>query len=85
MGAGAGRAEAMGEAWCGEAGRWAASEWASVARFCHLIHIITGVSLLYGGGELNALVTVSWVPPLPFSLPVADINLKSSVSPILPL
>ena len=32
---------------------------AGVARFCHLIHIITGVSLLYGGGELIAPVTVS--------------------------
>ena len=34
------------------------------ARFCHLIHIITGVSLLYGGGELIAPVTVSSVPYL---------------------
>jgi hypothetical protein len=30
-----------------------------VARFCHLIHIITGVSLFYGGGELIAPITVS--------------------------
>jgi len=30
-----------------------------VARFCHLIHIIMGVSLLDGGGELIAPVTVS--------------------------
>ena len=32
---------------------------AGVARFCHLFHIITGVSLLYGGGELITPVTVS--------------------------
>jgi hypothetical protein len=30
-----------------------------VARFCHLIHIISGVSLFYGGDELIAPVTVS--------------------------
>ena len=49
--AAADRAEAVGVgAGCG--GR------ADVARFCHLIHIITGVSLFYGGGELIAPVTV---------------------------
>ena len=42
------------------AGPWqAGDERAGVARFCHLIHILTGVSLFYGGGELIASVTVS--------------------------
>ena len=36
----------------------AGGERAGVA-FCHLIHIITGVSLFYDGGELIAPVTVS--------------------------
>jgi len=45
-------------AWRGEA-RQAGDERADVARFCHLIHIITGVFLLYGGGELIASITVS--------------------------
>ena len=35
---------------------------AGVARFCHLIHIIMGVSLIDGGGELIAQVTVSPTP-----------------------
>jgi hypothetical protein len=43
----------------GDAGRQAVSGRAGVARFCHLIHIITGVSLIYGGGKLIAPVTVS--------------------------
>ena len=48
----------MGVAWQAGGGR-RASERAGVARFCHLIHIAMGVSLLYGGGELIAPVTVS--------------------------
>ena len=46
-------------AWAWQAGRRRASGQAGVARFCHLILIITGVSLFYGGDELIASVTVS--------------------------
>jgi hypothetical protein len=53
---GCGRGRGQGEA---RRGRQAASGWAGVARFCHLIHIITGISLFYGGGELIATVTIS--------------------------
>ena len=37
---------------------------AGVARFCHLIHIIMGISVLDGGGELITPVTVSPCPRL---------------------
>ena len=51
MGAGMGKAR--------QASGRAASEWAAMARFCHLIHITMGVSLHDGEGELIAPVTVS--------------------------
>ena len=44
---------------CGHGRRPRPRPWVGVSRFCHLINIIMGVSLLYGGGELIASVTVS--------------------------
>ena len=49
------RAPPPAEPWAWQAG----GERTGVARFCHLIHIIMGVSLLDGGGELIAPITVS--------------------------
>ena len=54
--AGSGRGRAMARR-C-KAGKQAGGERAGVAMFCHLIHIITGVTLFDGGGELIASVTV---------------------------
>ena len=55
VGVGRGRGRGRGR---GEAGRQAGGQRAGMARFCHLIHIITGVSLLYDGGGLIAPVMV---------------------------
>ena len=48
----------------GVAGGQRASGRAGVARFCHLIYIITRVSLLDGGGKLITPVTVSPTPEI---------------------